>query len=323
MAKLSVPQHLALKQLDPDKIKSNPDNPRLFFRPEEMEELLVSIQKIGIQVPVSVYEEAPGKYVLIDGERRTRCARKLNLDTIPALIQKKPTRLKNLLLMSSIHALREQWDYLTIALNLEKIIDLYEKEYNEKPTEAVLSKETGLSRGQIRRCLLLINIPAKYRTILKKELGKDKLDQRLTEDFFLEMEGSLRAVTKRFPKYNADLNKVRDVLIEKRRTGVIHAVTDFRKLTKIATSSHNVGISEKTIERTLDQVFRPTNKLGIEEAYNDTVQFSYAEKRITTQVTSVTKFIDDTLKKNIREFDEPLQEELYKLHKKLRKFFKD
>ena len=52
-----------------------------------------SIDKHGIQVPVTVYREGNG-YRLIDGERRWRCASKLNLKTIPALIQEKPSELE-------------------------------------------------------------------------------------------------------------------------------------------------------------------------------------------------------------------------------------
>ncbi|MFM9890521.1 MAG: ParB/RepB/Spo0J family partition protein [Rickettsiales bacterium] len=323
MAKATVPQHLALRQIPPDAIKSNPDNPRLFFRPEEMEELEVSIQKIGIQVPVSVYEKSPGKYILIDGERRTRCARKLNLDTVPALVQKEPSPLQNLLLMSSIHALREQWDYLTIALNLEKIISLYEKENGDKPSESVLSKITGLSRGQIRRCTLLLNIPKRYRKELIDELEKKKTDQVITEDFFLEMEGALRAVNRRFPEYAENIDEIRDTLIDKRRDGIIGAVTDFRKLTKIATSHDNVGETKATVKRTLDKVFNPKNKTSIEEVYNDTVHFAYAEKRIGSQVTAVTKFVDEALGKKHEVMDEQLLSELKGLYLKLKKIFKD
>ncbi len=323
MAKVIVPQHLALKQISPDIIQSNPHNPRLFFRPEEMEELEVSIQKIGIQVPVSVYEDSKGNYVLIDGERRTRCARKLNLDTIPALVQKQPSPLQNLLLMSSIHALREQWDYLTIALNLEKILKLYGKELGERPSESTLSKDTGLSRGQIRRCMLLLNIPSRYRDELKEELKKKKSDQIITEDFFLEMEGALRAVNRRFPEYLESVDDIRDTLIKKRRDGIIGAVTDFRKLTKIATSPDNIGASRSTIKRTLDKVFSSTNKSTIEDVYNDTVQFAYAEKRIGGQISAVTKFVDEALRQKVDSIDDELLLELKGLYFKLKKIFKD
>ena len=116
-----------LRDLSPDRIERNPENPRLFFRPEEMDTLMASIRRYGIQVPITVYEDG-GKFILIDGERRWRSARKLNLKKIPALVQPKPTRLNNLLLMFNIHALREQWDYLTIANKLPDVIELFSSE---------------------------------------------------------------------------------------------------------------------------------------------------------------------------------------------------
>ena len=94
-----------LQQIPPEKIDRNPDNPRLIFRQEEMDSLMVSIDTLGIQVPLTVYREGRG-YRLIDGERRWRCARKLNLKAVPALVQEKPTELENLLLMYNIHALQ-------------------------------------------------------------------------------------------------------------------------------------------------------------------------------------------------------------------------
>ena len=113
-----------LSHISPRDIARNPDNPRLIFRQEEMESLMVSIDTHGIQVPLTVYREGHG-YRLIDGERRWRCARKLNLSSIPAIVQEKPTELENLLLMYNIHALREQWDYYTIASKLTRVIALF------------------------------------------------------------------------------------------------------------------------------------------------------------------------------------------------------
>src|SRR5450759_3508161 len=121
------PSSAYVKDLPPDKIRRNPENPRLFFRSEEMDTLMASIRRYGIQVPISVYEDEDG-FVLIDGERRWRSARKLNIQRIPALVQPKPTKLANLLLMFNIHMLREQWDYLTIASKLPDVISLFSKE---------------------------------------------------------------------------------------------------------------------------------------------------------------------------------------------------
>src|SRR5271155_5606646 len=112
-----------LLEIRVDQIDRNPENPRIYFRAAELETLLSSIRKIGVQVPISVYR-SHGRYVLIDGERRWRCSLKLNKKTIPALVQGKPDALGNLLFMFNIHALREQWDLLTIALKLPRVISL-------------------------------------------------------------------------------------------------------------------------------------------------------------------------------------------------------
>src|SRR5437868_4620483 len=110
-----------LQQIDIELIDRNPENPRINFRQAELDELQESIRLYGVQVPITLYKEGK-RYVLIDGERRWRCCLKLNKKTIPGLVQEKPSTLTNLLLMFNIHSLREQWDLLTIALKLPKVI---------------------------------------------------------------------------------------------------------------------------------------------------------------------------------------------------------
>lgn len=200
-----------LANLSPHKIGRNPENPRLIFRQEEMDSLLVSIDTLGIQVPLTVYKEGDG-YRLIDGERRWRCALKLNLRTVPALVQDKPSELGNLLLMYNIHALREQWDYYTIASKLTRVIQLFGEENGYSPNEIELSQQTGLSRGQIRRCRLLLELPEEFKNMLLGELEKPKAQQKLSEDFFIEMERSLKAVIKRLPEYADQLGTIRNTL---------------------------------------------------------------------------------------------------------------
>src|SRR5467141_1631260 len=79
--------HSTLREIPVDAIDRNPENPRLVFRQKELEELLESIRRYGVQVPISVYRSG-SRYILIDGERRWKCSLKLNKKTIPALVQK-------------------------------------------------------------------------------------------------------------------------------------------------------------------------------------------------------------------------------------------
>lgn len=284
-----------IEDIAPSKIRRNHDNPRIFFRDEEMDTLTASIRRYGIQVPVTVYPEG-SHYVLLDGERRWRCATKLNLSTIPAYVKEKPSRLNNLLLMYNIHALREQWDYLTIARKLPVVISLFAKENKgREPSESELAELTGLTRGQIRRCRFLLDLPDKYREQLEKELALPKQMQKLSEDFFIEMERALKTVQNRLPDAIVDIDRARDALIEKFRSEIIGNITDFRMLSKIATSISNIGIKESKAKEALRSIFNSRNKLSIEQVFSEQFEMRYDERKVLISVDSIYEFLEYTL----------------------------
>lgn len=256
-----------------------------------MDTLLASIRRYNIQVPITVYQEG-NDFVLIDGERRWRCARKLNLQRIPALVQPKPSRLNNLLLMFNIHALREQWDYLTIAAKLPDVMALFKEENGTEPGEQDLSDITGLTRGQIRRCKFLLDLPSDYRRQLESELELPKHRQKLSEDFFIEMERALKTVQKRIPAAVPDLNAARDALIAKFRSDVIGNVTDFRMLSKIATSINNVGVQETQARRALREILDPKKKTGIQEVFAEQFEMRYDERKVKISIDSVIEYLE-------------------------------
>jgi ParB family transcriptional regulator, chromosome partitioning protein len=280
-----------LRQLKVDQIDPNPENPRIIFRQEEMDDLLISIKKYGVQVPVSVYMEG-NRFVLIDGERRWRTSKKLNIPNIPAIIQSKPSPLDNLLMMFNIHALREQWDLFTIANKITRVIDLLTDRIGYEPNETQLSEETGLNRGTIRRCRLLIDLPDRFKEMILSELEKPKAKQKLTEDFFIEMESALRTVKRNFPEIIEDrIDEVRDNLITKYKNGTIKNIVDFRKVAKLATSHKNVDYPTKDAATALSKIFYSNNQ-GIEEVYNETVSGLYDEKRLLSNFNNVLYYVE-------------------------------
>lgn len=307
-------QKQQLRYLDPDRIERNPDNPRLFFRSEELDTLLASIKRLGIQVPITVYAEAD-HFVLIDGERRWRCAKKLNLSRVPALIQPKPTPLNNLLLMFNIHALREQWDYLTIANKLPAVIELFETDHDRQPGEKELSEITGLTQGQVRRCRFLISLPKTYRQMLESELEKPKSLQELSEDFFIEMERALKTVQSRVPAAlpGEKMNEARDALIGKFRNKVINNITDFRKLSKIATSIDNLGVRESRARKALTSIFDPDNKISIDEVYSEHFEARYDQRKIGTNVDSLLDYLGEVNEEEEPTISDDLAERLRRL----------
>ncbi len=299
------PVSTTLHDIRVDQIVRNPENPRIVFRPKELEELLESIRRYGVQVPISVYREG-SKYVLIDGERRWRCCTKLNRRTIPALVQPKPDALQNLLLMFNIHALREQWDLLTIALKLPRVIELLSEEIDGQPSERQIADYTGLSRTIIRRSKLLMNLPEKYRQDILAELNKPKNQQKLTEDFFIEMERALKTVERAIPGLIKNKNQVRDALIAKYENKVIDNITSFRYMSKIA-RAERVEADGAEARRVLNRLFTEHN-YSIDAAYSDSVSGAYSERDLLTRIRTLLErlqnldidHVDDEIRASLR-----------------------
>lgn len=283
-----------LDHVSPKKIKENPENPRIAFRQEEMESLLLSISQFGIQVPLTVYKEG-SIYRLIDGERRWRCASKLNMPEVPILVQERPSEMQNLILMYNIHALREQWDYLTIASKLSRIETLLEKETGKKPSERDLSHKTGLAVGQIRRCRLLMTLPEKDRDLLSFELDKPKAQQKFSEDFFIELQRSLKTIERRLPELSDDLDEMRDTFIEKYERDVIGAVTDFRLLARMSGAAAENEKTKNRVVRAIRDVANRSNKIGIKKVYEERFASIFDEKSFQKHAAWSVDFLEEYL----------------------------
>ena len=78
-----------LVEIPVNQIEPNPSQPRRRFVPEELEELTASVRQHGVLQPLLVSEQAPGRYVLVAGERRWRAARMAGLATVPAVIRER------------------------------------------------------------------------------------------------------------------------------------------------------------------------------------------------------------------------------------------
>ena len=70
-----------------DRIDSNPQQPRLAFNQDTLDELAASIREHGVLQPILVRPIGPNRYQLVAGERRWRASKQAGLDTIPALIE--------------------------------------------------------------------------------------------------------------------------------------------------------------------------------------------------------------------------------------------
>ena len=310
-------ENAILKNISVAKIDRNPENPRIIFHQAQLEELQESIHRHGVQVPISVYRES-GRFVLLDGERRWRCSLKLNHETIPALVQEKPDRLTNLLLMFNIHALREQWDLWTIAMKLPEVIEQLTRKMKRVPLEREIVENTGLKHTVIRRCKLLLQLPARYRDMLLAELKKPKALQIFTEDFFIEMERALKTVKNSIPEVMEDKDSVRLILIEKFRNGTIKNRVDFRKIPKIA-KADKVNVSRSKVRTALRRLFS-RNNVSIQDVYLGTVADAYIEKSLIAQISTLLEQLRPVKRSDLQaNVSEKLQQLMHLIESLLRK----
>jgi len=273
--------------LSVESISPNPLNPRMFFREEEMDALKDSIARLGILVPLVVFKDIakPKNYVLLDGERRLRCARDLGLPTVPVNITVAPNAAQNILRMFNIHSLREQWDPYTIA----KALDLLMKELKTRNSRE-LATLTGFTVGSINRSKKLLRLPLKYLNVLKSELGKPKSEQVLTEDFFLEAGDAVSAIRRNqselYDQYGQ--TDLLDRLVERRTHGSLRSITDLRVVADLANYEKS-KITKRESAKRLRQIIEDPNA-DLRAIYVETL---HVGSQVKTIGASATRFLRD------------------------------
>lgn len=255
--------------ISPGLIAPNPENPRLIFNEKEDLALLKSIDEVGILVPLIVFRE-DGGYTLLDGERRWRCAKRLNLKTVPANIIAKPNKIENILRMFNIHNIREKWKLMPTALKLRILLE--DKTFKGK-SKREIGRLTGLTTSTVNRCIELLEFDKKYQNMILEYYKRgEPSDFKFSEDFFLEMNKALKSIK----KFQRDIyNEYRksgliDRFVEKRKANVIKDVIDFRKIREIIGASRK-GAPESAVKRTLRKLFDETS-FPIEEAYEEVAE---------------------------------------------------
>lgn len=307
-----------LAHVNPDIIVKNPDNPRMIFREDELDALLRSIDQVGIQVPLSVYQKG-NKYVLIDGERRWRCSRKLGLQQVPIIVEPQPSPLENLLMMFNIHNVRVQWDLIALAFKIDKVRTLLKKERNVDLSKKEIADLTGVNSATIARCDELLSLPQKYQNIIWDELEKPKGEQKFTEDLFLEIKKSIKAIENYLPeivkKYSPE--KILDKFFKKYEKGIENNRVRFRDISKIA-RGELVGIPrEKCIE--VIKRYIEDFEYTIDDAFSGSVADAYSERSTERKFFDIIDFLKHT--KSISE-DDDLKELLIEMKKQIDRLLK-
>ncbi len=196
-----------LEELPVASITPNRYQPRDHFDEEALGALADSIREVGVLQPVLVRPAGEG-YELIAGERRWRAARRVGLQTIPALVRETDdSAALEHALIENLH--RDGLNPLEEAAAYQQLIEDFELTHDDvagrvgksrasitnslrllqlPPTIQRLVQEKKLSMGHARA--LLGSPDRSFQEQLAKQIVADDLSVRATEDAVREHEGA-------------------------------------------------------------------------------------------------------------------------------------
>ena len=149
-----------------DHIEPNPEQPRMVFEPQALEELASSIREHGVLQPILVRPLGPNTYQIVAGERRWRASRLAGLENIPALIEEidDDTALE-IAIIENLQ--REDLTPLDEAAMYDRMI--HEHGYSIRK----LADKLGKDKGYLENRLRLADAPPEIRELVS--LRKDSL----------------------------------------------------------------------------------------------------------------------------------------------------
>lgn len=132
-------------------IIANPDQPRVNFEAEPLEELAASIKNIGIVQPLTVRRLTPGKYQIISGERRFRAAQMAGLNEVPVYVRlADDEQMLEMALVENIQ--RRDLDPIEVSLSYQRLMEECDL------TQEGVADRVGKQRSTVANYLRLSNL---------------------------------------------------------------------------------------------------------------------------------------------------------------------
>ncbi|RQH01613.1 ParB/RepB/Spo0J family partition protein [Paraburkholderia dinghuensis] len=170
----------AVRQILVEDVVSNPYNPRAFYSAETIDELADSFEKQGQITPILVTHlaEFPGKYVIVDGERRIRAARSRGDKTIEADVRDGLDSQNLYLRAYHANKEREEQTVFDDALAWKKLLD--ERVYVD---QVELGVAVGEDPKHISKVISLTSLPP----LLLQRMAQNKTDVGLGHAYNIKL----------------------------------------------------------------------------------------------------------------------------------------
>lgn len=139
---------------DINKIQANPNQPRVFFDEEKLQELAESIRENGVIQPLLVTRGPSSRYTLVAGERRLRAAKLVQLDEVPVLLLDEMPQDQSLELALIENIQRQDLNAIEEAQAYARLMEEFQL------TQEEVGRKVGRQRSTISNSLRLLSLPS-------------------------------------------------------------------------------------------------------------------------------------------------------------------
>ena len=148
------------KEVEIGLIDRNPDQPRIIFDVDALNELANSIKVHGVISPIIV-KEVNGRYVIIAGERRWRASRLAGRKTIPCIVRDYTEQeISEIAIIENLQ--REDLNPIESAKAIKNLISQYNLTQDE------VADKIGKSRPAVANTLRLLTLPEQIITLVEQ-----------------------------------------------------------------------------------------------------------------------------------------------------------
>jgi len=151
-------------------LETNPFQPRLEIKEEELKELMNSIKENGLLQPILVAPQSNGKYYILAGHRRTEALKRLGEKTIEAIIIKDKQEEKELASIAMIENIQR------VQLNPIEEAILYQRMLDSGLFNSIreIGRKLGKDHGSISKKISILK--------LDKKIINDIVENKTTKD---------------------------------------------------------------------------------------------------------------------------------------------
>ncbi|KKM67187.1 hypothetical protein LCGC14_1473740 [marine sediment metagenome] len=203
-----------MDKIEISKLVADPEQPRQEFEPMAMKRLEESVKKQGILVPLTVEKQKDGTFLIIDGERRFRTAKKLGLKVVPIIVHEAMDNFERMVTRFHLQEQHTNWSSFDKARAINSIKSLTDM------TVTDISNTLGLAKNTVTGYLNLLTLSK--RTI---ELSVEK---RIPFTHLNLIAIAVKSAPS--PKIRRDLEQA---LVNKVADGVIQKASDIAKYGRV------------------------------------------------------------------------------------------